>query len=95
MCRWGFVLGERRIGAYQTLDRTLKQHKDHHNAENLKTVAGHVHHNGIHRDLLGWGDGDLPRFLHLKRVGLVGFLRGRLLLLLLALKGTVLVYLHP
>lgn len=95
MCRWGFVLGERRIGAYQTLDGTLKQHKDHHNAKNLKTVARHVHHNGIHWDLLGWGNGDLPRFLHLKRVGLVGFLRGRLLLLLLALKSTVLVYSHP
>lgn len=85
MCRWGVVLGECRIGTYQALYGTLEQHKDHHNAENLKTVAGHVHHNGIHWDLLGRGDGDLPRFLHLKRIGLLGSLRGSLLLLLLAL----------
>lgn len=94
MCRRGFVLGERRINTYQTLNGTLKQHEDHHNAEYLKTVAGHVHHNGIHWDLLGWRDGDLPRFLHLKRVGLVGSLRDRLLLLLLALK-TALVSSRP
>jgi len=91
MCRRSFVFGERRIGVNDALDRTLEQHKNHHNAEDLKTVARHVHHNGVHGDLLGWGDGDLPRFLHLKRVGLFWFLGAGLLLVLLALYNFILV----
>jgi hypothetical protein len=92
MCGWSFVLGKRRIGINQALDGALEKHHDHHDTENLKTVAGHVHHNGIHRDLLGRADGDLPRFLHFERVGVGGFLRSSLLLLLLALNKTVLAF---
>lgn len=91
MCRLGIVLGERRVGINQALDRTLEEHHDHHNAENLKTVAGHVHHNGVHGDLLGRGDGDLPSLLHLERISILGFLGGSLLLLLLALRIFVLI----
>lgn len=65
MCRGGFVFGERSVGIDDALDRTLEQHKNHHDAEDLKTVARHVHHDGIHWDLLRRADGDLPRFLHL------------------------------
>jgi hypothetical protein len=91
MCRGSFVFGERRIGIDDALDGTLEQHKNHHNTEDLKTVARHVHHNAVHRDLLGRGDGDFPRFLYLKRVGFFWFLGAGLLLLLLALYYFILV----
>lgn len=91
MCRGSFVFGERRICIDDTLNGTLEQHKNHHNAEDLKTVARHVHHNAVHRDLLGRGDGDFPRFLYLKCVGFFRFLGAGLLLLLLALYYSILV----
>lgn len=83
MGRGGFVFGKRGICVDYTLNGTLEQHKDHHDAENLKTVARHVHHNGVHRNLLRRGHGDLPRLFHLQCVGLLGLLSGGLLLLTL------------
>jgi hypothetical protein len=85
MRSWSVELGKHDISVDETLDRALEQHEDHHNAENLKAVSGHVHHDRVHGNLLGWGDGDLPRFLELQSVGLFGILLGRLLLLLLLL----------
>lgn len=85
MSCWSIELREHDIGIDQSLDRALEQHENHHDAENLKAVSGHVHHDRVHGDLLGRGDGDLPRLLELQSIGLFGFLLGRLLLLLLLL----------
>ena len=48
-------LGERRVGIEQSLDRAFEEHEHHHDAEDLQAIAGHVHHYGVHRDLLGRG----------------------------------------
>jgi hypothetical protein len=52
------------------LDRALEQHEDHHDTEDLKTVARHVHAKSIHRQLLGWRNGDLPGLLELQSIHL-------------------------
>lgn len=83
MGRGGFVFGKSRVCVDDALDRTLEQHEDHHNAEYLQTVSGHVHHNRVHGDLFRRGHGDFPRFLHLQCVGLFGLLGAGLLLLTL------------
>jgi len=66
---------------HQALYRILEQHEHHHYAEDLQTVARHVHHNSIHGECLGGGNGYFPRFLDLQRVRLVhsGCFRGEVL----------------
>lgn len=66
-------LGEDRVGVDQSLDRTLEEHEDHHDAEDLQAVSGHVHHDTIHGDLLGGREGDLPSFFELEGVCFGGF----------------------
>lgn len=71
------------------MNGTFEQHENHHDAEDLKRIAGHVHHDSVHWDLLRRGDGDFPCFFQLEGVGVFGVLRSCLLLLLLLALGSV------
>lgn len=79
----GLKLGKHRIRIDQALDGPLEQHEDHHDTEDLETVAGEVHHDGVHGELFGGGEGDFPGLFDFEGVGFDGFGRGWLLLLLL------------
>lgn len=83
MCPLRVELGKHRIRINQSLDRTLEQHKHHHNTEDLQTVSGHVHHDRVHGELLRGGEGDFPGLLDFEGVGFNRFGGGGLLLLLL------------
>ena len=48
----------------------LKQHEDHHDAEDLKRVPTHVHPDRIHWERLCGRDGNFPRLLELQAVGI-------------------------
>ena len=54
------------------MDRVLEKHEDHHDAEYLQAVAGHVHHDGVHGEGLGGCEGDFPGFFDFEGVGFFG-----------------------
>ena len=56
----------------ESCDRTLEKHKDHHDTEDLETIARHVHAESVHGQLLGWSNGDFPGLLELQSVHLFG-----------------------
>lgn len=60
------------VGGHEADDGVLEGHEDHHDAEDLERVAGHVHHDGGHGEALYGGEGDLPRLLELEGVALFG-----------------------
>lgn len=47
----------------QRLEWVHKQHRRHHDGEDLQRVAGHVHHDCVHWDGFGGGESEFPRFL--------------------------------
>lgn len=51
---------KRRIRSHQSHKWVLKRHEHHHDGEDLKTRAGHVHHETGHGELLDGGEGDFP-----------------------------------
>ncbi len=60
-------------GVEEAEDWSLESHKDHHDGEHLKRVAGHVHHEARHWEGFDWCEGHLPGFLDFEEVG---FFRG-------------------
>lgn len=66
------VLFEGGVGVYETHERILEGHEDHHDAEDLEGVAGHVHHDTGHGKTFDRRKGDLPGLLKLERVHLFG-----------------------
>lgn len=72
----GFEFSENRVCVDQALDGSLEEHKDHHNTEDLETIAGHIHHDRVHRELFGGREGDLPSLFQFESIRLDGLLGG-------------------
>lgn len=69
-----FIVEARKGGANsgESLDRVHKEHNRHHDGEYLKRVSRHVHHDSVHGDGLGRGEGDFPSLLEEQVVGIAG-----------------------